>query len=519
MTLADYYGLLPELVLLLGATVILLALPKARTGGHAAGIALISIVLAGLMLLGSLGLPLFSFMPADQVVLGLYQVDAFATVLKLIFLVGTGIVVMASPKYMGRSQMQAEYYALLITATVGMMVVASSRDLLTLFLGVEVASFSSYILAGSFKNEETSSEASTKYFITGALSSTLTLYGISLLYGATGGVITFDGLSEFFAGTVAQAAQVVEADPSRYGALQGVPALALFIFQPILAIAVFMIIAGLGFKITMAPFHMWAPDTYEGAPDTVAAFLGGVGKGLGVVALFKVFLVALAPLETGWEPFIAVLAIVTMTWGNLVAIKQDDIKRMLAYSSIAQAGYILIVLPVGTEYAIAGGVFHTLTNLLMKGGAFLVVAAFASAGFGTTLQDYRGLGRKNPLLAIALSIFLLSLAGLPPLGGFWSKFVLFSSAVDPSVTGGASWLLWLAVAGALNSAISLYYYARWIRTMFTDTAIHPVKAHVPTTLALGIGISVIGIVGVGLWAEPVLDWSIQAAQALLAAGP
>jgi len=291
--------------------------------------------------------------------------------------------------------------------------------------------------------------------------------------------------------------------------------LAFFADLPLIAIGVLMVLGGLGFKLTVAPFHMWAPDTYTGAPDTVAAFLGGVGKGLGVVAMLKVFLWALAPLESGWAPFVAGLAILTMTWGNLVAIRQDDIKRMLAYSSIAQAGYILIVLPVGTEYAIAGGVFHTLTNLLMKGGAFLVVAAFAMAGIGSKLQDYEGLGRRNPWLAAGLTVFLLSLAGLPPLGGFWSKFVLFSSAIEAGV--GGSWLWWLAVAGIINSAISLFYYARWIRTMFADPEMHPVDVDVPTGLATAIGISLIGIVVVGLWVNPVVDWSLEAAQTLVPA--
>jgi NADH-quinone oxidoreductase subunit N len=498
-------GLLPELSLIAGSFVILLAMARIDEGRWPATVAFVSLAFASLFTLAQLTeLPGLGFVPQSGTVLDVYEISVFAALLKLLFLVGTAIVVLASPGYMDRASMQAEYYSMLLLATIGMMIVASSQDMLTLFLGVEVTSFASYILAGSFKSEPTSGEAATKYFITGALSSSLVIFGMSLLYGSAG-TLTFAGLAEFWAGQV-----------ERYASL-GQPALYLFMYEPIQAISVFMVLAGLGFKLTVAPFHMWAPDTYTGAPDTVASWLGGVGKGLGIVALLKVFLWALAPLETGWEPFVAGLAILTMTWGNLVAIRQDDIKRMLAYSSIAQAGYLLIVLPVGTSYAIAGGVFHTFTNLLMKGGAFLVVAAFAYAGIGTKLQDYEGLGRRNPFLAISLTVFLLSLAGIPPLGGFWSKFVLFSSAVDVGV--GGSWLWWLAVAGVVNSAISLWYYARWIRTMFVETTMHPKEIELPAGITTAIAVCLVAIVAVGFAASPLIDWGLQAGEALLAAAP
>jgi NADH-quinone oxidoreductase subunit N len=495
-------GLLPELTLIAGSFVILLAMARVDRGQPPATVAFVSLALASVFALAQLvDVPGLGFVPQSGTVLDVYEISVFAALLKLLFLLGTAIVVLASPGYMERTSIKAEYYAMLLMATLGMMIVASSQDMLTLFLGVEVTSFASYVLAGSFKTEPTSSEAATKYFITGALSSSLVIFGISLLYGSAG-TLTFAGLADFWGAQV-----------ENYSSL-GQPALYLFISQPIQAISVFLILAGLGFKLTVAPFHMWAPDAYTGAPDTVASWLGGVGKGLGVVAMLKVFLWALAPLASGWEPFVAGLAILTMTWGNLVAIRQDDIKRMLAYSSIAQAGYLLIVLPVGTSYAIAGGVFHTLTNILMKGGAFLVVAAFAYAGIGTKLQDYEGLGRRNPFLAVSLTVFLLSLAGLPPLGGFWSKFVLFSSAIDVGV-GGGSWLWWLAVAGIVNSAISLFYYARWIRTMFVETTIHPQEVELPAGLTTAIAVSLVAIVAVGLAAGPVIDWSVQAGEALL----
>ncbi len=505
MALETFAGMLPEITLLFGAFVILYTSATAREGKVPAMIGFLTTIVASVFTLGTLvSIPGLGFLPQEATILQLFEVSAFSQLLKLVFVIGTGIVILASPHYMGRTSMQAEYYALMLAATIGMMVVASSRDFLTLFVGIEIASFASYLLAGTFKREPTSNEAALKYFITGALSSAITLYGISLLYGAAG-TATFEGVAAFFSEQVAL--------------FQGVdnPGLRMFISQPIVAIGVFMILAGIGFKFTVAPFHMWAPDVYTGAPDTVAAWLSGTGKGLGFTALLLVFLWPLGPIAGGWEPFVAGLAILTMTWGNLVAIRQDDIKRMLAYSSIAQAGYILIVLPVGTAYALGGGVFHTLTNLLMKGGAFLVVAAFATAGIGSKIGDYRGLADRNPFIAFAMVIFLLSLAGLPPLGGFWSKFVIFSSAVEVGLDG--SWLWWLAVAGILNTAISLFYYARWIRAMYTDKATHPVESHIPGSLTAGIAVSMIAIIAVGLVAGPVIDWSIQAADALLSLAP
>lgn len=494
-------GLAPELTVLAGTFVIFYAAVNAKGGKLPAMIGFVTTLVASVLTLGTIvPLPGLSFLPQEALVLGLFQVSAFSQVLKLLFLVGTGVILLASPKYMERSSMQAEYYGLMLVATIGMMVVASSRDFLTLFVGIEIAAFASYILAGTFKREPTSNEAALKYFITGALSSAITLYGISLLYGAAG-TITFDGVSGFFTEQVALFEGVAN------------PALQVFTSQPIVAIGVFMILGGIGFKFKMAPFHMWAPDVYTGAPDTVAAWLGGVGFMFTFVALAHVLIWAMAPISGGWVPFVAVLAIITMTWGNLTALRQTEFKRMLAYSSIAHAGYVLMVLPIGTAYALGGGIFHALTNVFMKGGAFLGVAALATAGIGSSLKDCRGLSARNPLLAFALTVFLLSMAGLPPLGGFWSKFVVFSSAVQSGLAG--SWLWWLAVAGVVNTAISLWYYIRWVRVMYTGEPMHPIKARLPSGLNAAVMVSLVAIVLVGFLAAPVIDWSTIAAQTLL----
>lgn len=487
--------------MLVGTFVILYAAVNARGGRTPALIGFVTTMVASVFTLGTLvPLPGLGFLPQEALVLGLFQVSTFSQVLKLLFLVGTGIILLASPRYMERSSMQAEYYGLMLVATIGMMVVASSRDFLTLFVGIEVASFASYILAGTFKRQPTSNEASLKYFVTGALSSAISLYGISLLYGAAG-TITFSGVSTFFAEQVALFEGVAN------------PGLQVFISQPIVAIGVFMILGGIGFKFKMAPFHMWAPDVYTGAPDTVTAWLGGVGFMFTFVALAHVLIWAMAPISGGWVPFVAALAIITMTWGNLVALRQTDMKRMLAYSSIAHAGYILMVLPIGTAYALGGGIFHSFTNVLMKGGAFLGVAALATGGIGTTFKNCRGLSARNPLLAFAITVFLLSMAGLPPLGGFWSKFVIFSSAVQSGL--GGTWLWWLAVAGIVNTAISLLYYIRWIRVMYSEEPMHATEVSLTGGLGAAVLVSLVAIVLVGFLAAPVIDWSTLAAEALL----
>ena len=274
----------------------------------------------------------------------------------------------------------------------------------------------------------------------------MTLFGISLIYGATGQV-NFQAVASALAG------------------LQGM--------DPILILAIVMILAGFGFKVAIVPFHMWAPDVYEGAPTTITAMLASGSKNMGFIALFKFFIIGLIVIKADWSPMIAIIAIATMTLGNLIAISQTNIKRMLAYSSIAQAGYILIALPIAVvsnttmaQYGLAGGIFQMITIAVMKGGAFIIVAGLATATLGENIDDYKGLYRRAPLMAFAMTIMLFSLAGIPPLAGFASKFVLFSGAIYASEIAGEQWLLWLAVAAIINSAISLYYYARVVKYMY-----------------------------------------------------
>lgn len=442
-------------------------------------------------LIGIIGamIPLFIFYigGSEAIVFagGLLRLDAFAVAFKLVFLMVALYVTIASIRYVQGERHLAEYYSLILLATLGMMIVASSLDLITLFVGLELASLSSYALVGFRKADKRGIEAATKYFIIGALSSAISLYGISLIYGITGSTM-FEDI--------------------------GVALTTVGGMDPAILLAIGLLIAGFGFKVAIVPFHMWAPDVYEGAPTTITSLLASSSKKMGFVALFKIFLIGLIAVKADWDVVVAVIAVLTMTVGNLVAISQTSIKRMLAYSSIAQAGYILIVLPIGTEYALAGGIFHIITHAFMKGGAFIIVAALSTVALGESLADYKGLGKRSPFLAFSMSVLLLSLAGIPPLAGFASKFWLFSSAVDAAIVPEQSWALWLAVFGVINSAISLYYYVRVIKYMYVESGPKdPIR--VPNSMLLAIAITVVATIVIGIFPSPILDLCREAARA------
>ena len=431
--------------------------------------------------------------PTDGPSLHLIDVNLFSGLFALAFVAVGIIVVLSSPEFIRDERNQGEYYALILLAVTGMTVVAMSTDLIILFIGLEIAGIASFALSGFSKKEKRSAEAATKYFIVGGFSSALTLFAISLFYGV--------------AGTTEIAALGPEMN-AMFASVEGM--------RPVAVMATVMLIAGLGFKIAAVPFHMWAPDVYEGAPTPISGLLAAASKKMGVAALFKIFIIGIIATKSDWEVAIGAMAILTMTVGNVIAVVQTNIKRMLAYSSIAQAGYILIVLPIGTEYAVAGGLFHVLTHAFMKSGAFMVVAALAVRGVGETIDDYRGLARRSPFLALAMTLFLLSLAGIPPLAGFASKFVLFSSAVDASLVPGQSWLIWLAVAGVLNSALSLYYYARVIKRMYMEQGSDE-RVAVPRMTGTAILFAAVMTVLLGIYFDAVFDLCQQAAATLFGA--
>jgi NADH-quinone oxidoreductase subunit N len=463
---------MPELVLVVFAFALVGLSFVVKKNERALGMAAMAAVIISMFLvLRMLFFDALAFIPfpAEKgVYFGLFEVDTFSLLFKVIFLTVAFLVVLSSPDHIKGQRNIGEYYALLLLATTGMMVVASANDLITLFIGIELSSMSTYILAGFFKQDPKSSEASAKFFIIGALSSALVIYGMSLLYGAAG-TLSFSGMGAAIA------------------AKEG--------FEPVTALAIVFLIGGFGFKIAAVPFHMWAPDVYEGAPLTITTFLATGSKKMGFVAVIKLFLIGLIAVRAQWDLLLGIMAVATMFVGNAAALSQTNMRRMLAFSSIAQAGYIMIALPLTTSYGLAGGTFHMITHVFMKGGAFLMVTALVTAlAMGDRTSDYKGLHKRSPLLAFAMSVFLLSLAGVPPLAGFASKWVLFSSAIDASLIPGREWLLWLAVFGIINSALSLYYYARIIKYMYVNKAETEERIKLPGAMMAAILICLVATI-------------------------
>ncbi|HUR62575.1 MAG TPA: NADH-quinone oxidoreductase subunit N [Candidatus Thermoplasmatota archaeon] len=429
---------------------------------------------------------------------GAFVVTYASQLFKLLFLAVAFLAVLGLGRPLkGRAEEDfGEFCSLILFAVLGMMVVASAQELITLLLGIEMTSLCSYMLAG-FRRDRIGAEASLKYFVIGAISSGLMVFAISLLYG--------------MAGTTS------------------IPALATRItahgaFDALSLIPIAMLVAGLGFKISAVPFHAWAPDVYSGSPAPVAGILAAGSKAMGFAAVFNVFLVGLVGVKTNWQLGIALVAAASMFVGNLVALQQTNIRRMLAFSSIAQAGYLLIAVAVGTSaqdggvYAVGGGIFHLMVNAAMKLGAFLVVGALLYAGVPDNVADWKGMGRRAPLLAFAMAMFLLSMAGLPPLGGFASKFVLFSGAIDAGATQDLGWLVWLAVLAVLNSAISLYYYLRLLRSMYVDEG-EGGRLDVPAGTVAAVLACLAFVFVAGFYPQPFLDSAFQAAQSLLGLAP
>ena len=375
-----------------------------------------------------------------------FKVDDFSQIFKIIFVLTALAVSLISSSYLKEDEPhQAEYYLLIISSTLGMLLVASATDFLTLFLGIEISAFSSYALVAFRKTDDKSTEAGAKYLLIGAFSSALTLYGVSLIYALTG-TTSFEGVNAFLIGL-------------NNGVVSGN-------FNEIIFISSLFILAGLGFKVAIVPFHAWAPDVYQGAPTPVTALLAAASKAMGFVALFRVFAFTLESFSDEWMLVLGIIALASMTLGNLIAISQEDIGRMLAYSSIAQAGYVLVAFTALSNDAISGGIAHILVHAFMKGGAFVVVAAVGAAGLGYSIDSYKGLAKRSQLLALSMTICLLSLVGIPPFAGFISKFLLFYGVLQVGISDGSTWVIGLVVAGVLNSALSLYYYLRVMRYMY-----------------------------------------------------
>ena len=394
------------------------------------------------------------------------QVDKYSLFFNVIFLVSTILVVLISMNYLGRQdRRQGEYYLLILLATLGMMLMASGNELIVVFLGLELMSLSLYVLAGYFQRSMASSEAGMKYLLLGAFASGFFLYGIALIYGGAGTT------------SIPQIASALTAGSK----------------SPLLLAGMFLLIVGFGFKVALVPFHQWAPDVYEGAPTSIAAFISAGPKAAGFAAFLRIFMEALQNIQSEWIVVITILAALTMTIGNLVAIAQRNIKRMLAYSSIAHAGYVLVGLAAANKDGISSAMFYLLVYCIMNIGAFgAVILARTEDGENLMISDYAGLGFKKPLLALFMTLMLLSLAGFPPTAGFVGKFYIFRSAVE-------SGQIWLVIIGAINTAISAFYYLRVVVAMYMrepetelDFLAYPRLLIVALTLA-AIGVILIGI--------------------------
>jgi NADH-quinone oxidoreductase subunit N len=454
---------------------------------------------------------------------GMVVLDPLRLSFTLVFIAVSVLTVLVSMIWVEWEGLPAgEFHTLLLFATVGMMLMAAGNDLVMIFLGLEILSIATYVMAGFRRSDVRSNESSLKYFILGSFSSAFLLFGIALVYGATAKAVPGGGAGQaaFMAGTTNLSVIAERVNDSLY--------------PPLLFAGAAMLLIGFSFKIALAPFHVWTPDVYEGAPTPVTAFMAAGPKASGFAAFMRVFLFAFplvaaasqarpatgVQLHTAWLDALWLLAILTMSVGNVVALVQSNVKRMLAYSSIAHAGYALVGFvaagaapdPVRRDDAVAAVVFYLLVYAVMNLGAFAVVTLIARSGDRRTdVEDYRGIGFRSPALSLTLSLFLLSLLGVPLTAGFMGKVVVFSEAL-------AQGYRWLVIIGVLNTAISVYYYLRLIVVMFfreRTTQWH--SPRIPASVALALVLTVGGVLYLGLFPGRVIDafraaqWSVASA--------
>ena len=471
---ADYVRILPEIILgIFGMIVMVLdPLMDERRSQKTLG---------ALALVGSLAALIATLFQAQYPGLGFWnmiQVDSFSVFFHFLVAAVTAVVILTSYEYMAVQKIRAgEYYALVLFGALGMSLMSSAVELVLIFIALEISSISTYILAGFRRRAAISSEASVKYFLLGSFATAFFLYGVALMFGATGSTsITVIG---------------------RELRLAGIPMLAY--------VGVALMFVGLGFKVAAAPFHVWTPDVYEGAPAPVVGFMSTAPKAAVFAVLLRIMFEADAPGRVG---LIWVVAALSMTLGNLGALVQDNAKRLLAYSSIAHAGYLLVAFAALPNNGIPAAMFYSASYAAMNVGAFAVISHIAGEGERyVTLEDYEGLGRRSPLLAAILTIFLLSLIGIPITGGFFAKFYVFSAALQANLVG-------LVIVGVLNSAVASYYYLRLIVAMYMREAREDVLVlPIPAGLGAALAISLAATIYLGVLPGRVLDYAARTAAA------
>ena len=465
----------PELILAVFASLVILAdlfLPP-KAGQFSLHLSLLGIALAAIISISLIGRNTTSFF-------GMLVVDEFAIFFKLAFLLAAALVALSAGQFLERhARVASEFHGLLLFSTAGMMLMAGTRELISIYVSLELASISLYLLAGLARGDQKSSEAAIKYLLLGALSSAVLLYGMALLYGLSG---TTD---------LANIASALSMGPS-----------------PALLLAMALVAAGFGFKIAAVPFQMWAPDVYEGAPTPVTAFLSVASKAAGFAVLIRVFTVAMPGLQADWTALFAVLAALTMTIGNVAAIPQQNIKRMLAYSSIGHAGYLLMGVATASILGLSSTLFYLLAYTVTNVAAFTVVIAASRAAPGDQIASYAGFHRKSPLLSFAMAASLLSLAGLPPMVGFFAKLYLFAAAFQAG-------LVWLVMLGLLNSAISLYYYSQVVRQMYLVAPPDEQPVRLPTPALVSLAAAMVGVFALGITSNPFLAFAQTAVSGMV----
>ncbi|MBI3378119.1 MAG: NADH-quinone oxidoreductase subunit N [Nitrospirae bacterium] len=460
----DLGPVMPEIVMTCLALLILLSELVIKRKETIAFLSIVSVAVVTYLLAGSTGTT-FN---------GMFIADGYSLFFKLIFMLNVVLTVLISVKYIAIEKVNfGEYYGLILFSTLGMMLMASAGDLITLYIGLELMALSTYVLAGFLRHDIKSNEAAIKYFLLGAFASAFLLYGISLIYGLTG-TTDLHAISSYI---------------SQKG-LSG---------NPVLTLSMIMFAVALSFKIAAVPFHMWAPDVYEGAPTSITAFMSVGPKAAGFALIGRVFMTAFGAARIEWTGILIPIAILTMAVGNIIALSQTNIKRMLAYSSIAHAGYMLLGIIAGTSEGLASVLNYLFIYAFMNIGAFAVVIMLRSEGFkGDNISDYEGLAKTHPLAAALMLVFMFSLTGIPPTAGFMGKFYLFMSAVSAGYT-------WLAVTAVIFSAISAYFYLRIVMYMYMKEPKTEVQLSASPGIALALAITVIAVLVIGVLPSKVIS--------------
>jgi NADH-quinone oxidoreductase subunit N len=481
---ADYIRILPEIVLTLFGLIVMFVDPLLPENRNVKPLGIISLVGA----MGAVAASIYQMRYPGPAFWNFVVVDNFSIFFHLLVTIAAALVIMASFEYLRVQEIRAgEYFGLILFGTVGMALMSSAVELVLIFIALEISSISTYILAGFRRRDAGSVESSLKYFLLGSFATAFFLYGIALMFGATGST------------DIPQIAGNLR--------LNGAPLIAYVAFA--------LMFVGLGFKIASAPFHVWTPDVYEGAPSPVVAFMSTAPKMAVFAVLLRILFVTEGPsLLAGSHPvwfwWVWASAAVSMTLGNLGALVQNNVKRMLAYSAIAHAGYLLIAFAAAPEAGISAAMFYAASYTAMNLGAFIVISHFSNAGERyVTLEDYTGLGRRSPLLAMTLTIFLISLIGIPATAGFFAKFYVFSAALKAN-------LVWLTIIAVVNSAIGAYYYLRVIVVIYMRDPTQEIPLmRVPAGVTATLLCSVAAVLYLGILPGRVLEFATRSAQALL----